>query len=103
MADALFEKGFFSAEELGRASVEDLVQIRGIGEEKAVALIQNAETYLVQKQQEAETAAENEHPEAETAEENDGPETKPDEENASEDKTVSETLENEKTEDTQEN
>jgi len=48
MADALFEKGFYSAEELSRASVEDLVQIRGIGEEKALTLIQNANSYLVE-------------------------------------------------------
>jgi len=42
MADALYEKGFFSLEELGRASVEDLVQIRGIGKEKALKLIDAA-------------------------------------------------------------
>lgn len=42
MADALYEKGFFSLEELGRASVEDLIQIRGIGKEKALKLIDAA-------------------------------------------------------------
>ncbi|MBW2192287.1 MAG: transcription termination factor NusA [Deltaproteobacteria bacterium] len=42
MADALFEKGFYSAEELCNASVEDLIQIRGIGEEKALKLIEAA-------------------------------------------------------------
>jgi N utilization substance protein A len=43
LADVLYEKGFFSAEELSNASVEDLIQIRGIdGEEKAKELIENA-------------------------------------------------------------
>jgi transcription termination/antitermination protein NusA len=39
MADALYEKGLFSAEEISIATVEDLIQIRGIGEEKAEKLI----------------------------------------------------------------
>ena len=39
MADALYEKGFFSAEELSKAAIEDLTQIRGIGDEKAKKLI----------------------------------------------------------------
>ncbi len=38
LADALYEKGFFSVEELSKASIEDLIQIRGIGEEKAKKL-----------------------------------------------------------------
>ncbi len=43
LADILYEKGFFSAEELSNASVEDLMQIRGIDEEeKAKELIENA-------------------------------------------------------------
>jgi len=42
LADALFEKGFFSAEELNKASIEDLIQIRGIGEGKAKRLIEAA-------------------------------------------------------------
>ena len=45
MADALYEKGFYSAEELSNASVEDLVQIRGIAEEKALKLIEVAKDY----------------------------------------------------------
>jgi N utilization substance protein A len=39
MADALFEKGFFSAEEISKATVEDLIIIKGIGEETANNLI----------------------------------------------------------------
>ena len=42
MADALYEKGFYSAEEIGDATVEDLTQIRGIGPEKATKLIEAA-------------------------------------------------------------
>lgn len=46
MADTLYEKGYFSAEELGNATIEDLIQIRGIGEEKAVKLIETAKNYI---------------------------------------------------------
>ncbi|MGA8179630.1 MAG: transcription termination factor NusA, partial [Desulfobacterales bacterium] len=46
LADALYEKGFFSADELSKASVEDLVQIRDITEEKAVTLIEAAKNYI---------------------------------------------------------
>jgi N utilization substance protein A len=46
MADLLFEKGFYSAEELANAEVEDLVQIRGVAEEKARQLIANAHVLL---------------------------------------------------------
>jgi N utilization substance protein A len=44
LADALYEKGFYSAEEIGKASVEDLVQIRGIDEPLALSLIEAAKT-----------------------------------------------------------
>jgi N utilization substance protein A len=44
LADALYESGLFSAEELSKASVEDLMQIRDMDEEKAVSLIEEAET-----------------------------------------------------------
>ncbi|HJO63648.1 MAG TPA: transcription termination factor NusA, partial [Desulfobacterales bacterium] len=41
-ADALYEKGFFSVEELSQSTVEDLIQIRGIAEDKAKKLIEAA-------------------------------------------------------------
>jgi len=44
LADALYEKGFFSAEELSKATVDDLLQIRDLDEEKAALLIDAAET-----------------------------------------------------------
>jgi len=46
MADSLYEKGFYSAEELSHSSVKDLTQIRGIGEEKAMQLIETAKNYM---------------------------------------------------------
>jgi transcription termination/antitermination protein NusA len=55
LADALYEKGFYSAEELGKASVEDLVQIRDIDEEKAIQLIESAKDYMLSIVEEDET------------------------------------------------
>ncbi len=46
MADALYEKGFFSAGEIASANIEDLIQIRGIGGEKAGKLIAAAREAL---------------------------------------------------------
>ena len=42
LADALYEQGFFSAEEVSRATIDELTQIRGIGPEKAAKLIEAA-------------------------------------------------------------
>jgi N utilization substance protein A len=42
LADALYEKGFYSADEISKASIEDLLQIRGIDEELAVSLLETA-------------------------------------------------------------
>jgi N utilization substance protein A len=44
LADALYEKGYYSAEEIGKALAEDLMQIRGIDEALARSLIQAAKT-----------------------------------------------------------
>jgi N utilization substance protein A len=57
LADALYESGLFSTEELSSASVEDLMQIRDMDEEKAVSLIQEAEA-SVEAAQEAAAIAE---------------------------------------------
>jgi len=46
LADALYEKGFFSAEEISNSSLEDLMQIRGIAEEKAIKLLKAAKEYV---------------------------------------------------------
>ncbi|MEW5909343.1 MAG: helix-hairpin-helix domain-containing protein, partial [Thermodesulfobacteriota bacterium] len=48
LADILYEKGFFSAEELSKASVEDLVQIRGIDRKKAEDLVESAKAVLAE-------------------------------------------------------
>ncbi|MBW2410682.1 MAG: transcription termination/antitermination protein NusA [Deltaproteobacteria bacterium] len=54
MADALYEEGFYSAEEVSKASVDHLIQIRGIGEEKAKKLIEGAIEFVETQQAEAE-------------------------------------------------
>jgi N utilization substance protein A len=43
MADRLYEKGFYSAEELGNASIDDLMTVIGLTEEEARQLIETAE------------------------------------------------------------
>jgi len=58
LADALYEKGFFSANELSKASVEDLIQIRDITEEKAIQLIEAGKEYLLRIDQADETSEE---------------------------------------------
>lgn len=45
LADALYEKGFYSAEELSKASIEDLIQIRGVAKGKASKLIEASKNY----------------------------------------------------------
>ena len=72
MADALYEKGLFSAEEISNASVEDLIQIRGIGEGKAEKLIAAA-THFVN------TAVEKDEDEAEDVIEGEAEDTTEDE------------------------
>jgi N utilization substance protein A len=51
MADALYELGFYSAEEVSNATAEDLIQIRGIGEETAKKLIAAAQTFVEEAEQ----------------------------------------------------
>jgi N utilization substance protein A len=66
LADALYESGFYSAEEISRATIEDLIQIRGIGEEKAEKLLEAACNEIAQSEADtdaeinSETAANNE-------------------------------------------
>jgi len=67
MADALYEKGFFSAEEIGKASVEDLIQIRGIGEGTAKKLITAAQETTISAET-AKEAADADQSQEETAE-----------------------------------
>jgi N utilization substance protein A len=56
LADALYESGFYSAEEISRANIEDLIQIRGIGEEKAEKILEAARNAIARP--EADTNAE---------------------------------------------
>jgi N utilization substance protein A len=73
LADALYENGFFSAEEIAKSSVEDLMRVRILSEEEALAIIDASVAYLEEKAAEAE-AAEDAASEAEAAED-DTPET----------------------------
>jgi N utilization substance protein A len=72
LADALYESGYYSAEEISRATIEDLIQIRGIGEEKAEKLLEAARNAIAQSETETnaetppETLANNEPGEEET-------------------------------------
>ena len=75
LADALYESGFYSAEEISEASIEDLIQIRGIGEEKAAKLLeaaQNAALEAAEEQQEAEIESGDADNEAEAADNGSG-------------------------------
>ncbi len=45
-ADALYEHGFYSVEELANASLDELIQIKGIGEKRARALLGSARQAL---------------------------------------------------------
>ncbi len=51
LADALYGEGFYSAEEVGNAAPEHLIQIRGIGEEKARKLIEAAKAAVIEAAQ----------------------------------------------------
>jgi N utilization substance protein A len=99
MADSLFEKGLYSAEELIKVSVEDLTQIRGIGEEKAAALIENAQNYLAEAKQAAIEEQERLDAEATAEDVSQNPESVPDEGSL----TGTEKDENAEAENTQEN
>jgi len=67
MADALYELGLYSAEEVSNATPEDLIQVRGIGEETAKKLIAAAQTAVLEAQQ-AEDIEEKKAKEADTGE-----------------------------------
>jgi N utilization substance protein A len=52
LADALHEKGFYSAEEVASCSVEELLQVRDFSEDEASALIEKAQTWVLEKEKE---------------------------------------------------
>ena len=81
MADALYEAGFYSAEEVSQASIEDLIQIRGIGEETAKKLIEGARLSLEAQEKDDETVGDTEAQDTKTddaADETDTQETEAD-------------------------
>jgi transcription termination factor NusA len=67
MADALYELGLYSAEEVSNATPEDLIQVRGIGEDTAKKLIAAAQTAVLEARQ-AEDIEEEKAKEAATGE-----------------------------------
>jgi len=48
-AELLYQQGFKSAEEVAAAELEDVLEVDGIGEEKATAILQAARDHLVAK------------------------------------------------------
>jgi N utilization substance protein A len=58
MADALYELGLYSAEEVSNATPEDLIQVRGIGEETAKKLIAAAKAAVLEARQAEDIAEE---------------------------------------------
>jgi N utilization substance protein A len=91
LADALYESGFYSAEEIGNASIEDLTQIRGIGEEKAVKLLEAAMVTAAENS----AAASDEETAEQTPEDEAAAETVAEDENAesaTDDETAAETV-----------
>ena len=52
LADLLYEKGFFSVEELSIAAIDDLTQIRGIDADKAERLIETAKQVMEEANEE---------------------------------------------------
>ncbi len=75
-ADALYEQGFYSIEELANATVEELIQIKGISDKKAEALLELAKQAVTELDKEDDTEGETDTPE-ETAVQ-DKPEGAPD-------------------------
>ena len=63
-ATNLYQSGFRSAEEVAGSSEEELMTVRGIGEEKASKLIVSAAEYMERKQDEVEQEAEADSDEA---------------------------------------
>jgi len=71
LADALYEKGFFSAGELAKASWEDMIQVRGMTEDRTEKLIDEARRYMLNPDEYAQPAgdlAENDGQEHDNAE-----------------------------------
>ncbi len=58
LADALYEKGFFSTEEISIASIDDLMQVRDMTEETAQELIDAARQAILEAEAQAEAEAE---------------------------------------------
>lgn len=60
LADILFEKGFASADELADATVEELLQIEGMTEQRAQEIIQSAQEFVANRPAEEKAPTEEE-------------------------------------------
>jgi N utilization substance protein A len=103
LADALYEKGLYSADELAACSEEELMQVRDLSEAEAAALIESAQSYVLDKENntgDSSDAAEESQGEAIVGEDSDAAD-EPDEETVVEDSpgTEDETREETTTED----
>ena len=65
VADALYEKGFYSADEIACSTVEELRQIRGLSEEDAALLIKDAQEFVMTQKENNEAAADKDSEEVE--------------------------------------
>jgi N utilization substance protein A len=94
LADALYEKGLYSADELASCSVEELMQIRDLSEDEAAALIESARSYVLDKESAVGEGpgpdAEDESGEETAVEDSPGASDAPREETAAEDADVAE-------------
>lgn len=68
-AELLYQQGFKSAEEVAAAELEDVLEVDGIGEEKATAILQAARDHLVAKTEPV-AAPEEQAEQAESAQDN---------------------------------
>jgi N utilization substance protein A len=53
LADVLYEKGFYSADELASCSAEELSQVQDLSEVDVLSLIENAQTYVTNREKSA--------------------------------------------------
>ena len=70
-ADVLCEYGVYSVEDLANTTVDELVQIKGIGETKAVTLLEAAHKALAEAKEENDNSRKEAEPEASSASEGD--------------------------------
>jgi len=71
-ADALYEHGYYSVQELANATVEELTQIKGITEEKAQAFLQSAQAAFEKRKENEDIQGDESEPHGSNGEESPG-------------------------------